>query len=320
MLHTAWPVAEANFVRHWQQQQNRTGSRPQIVEMPAPLDISTAWPSREESGTVESIAAAGAQVDLNRVVPLSNFQRLRSDWTMPAALADVSLSTDAAWQGAVGDLADEEDLPAFQRPQGSWRARGFGTVLHAFLEPLANILALNADSSAQERSIDALRPAIRSQLLSNGHPPQEAGTDAGRIVAALHSVAADQVGRWILSRHTAPSPLGTEILTNRGFEIPLTAMHRNVLRSIRVDRMFLAGGEPENSSADTLWIVDFKTASHGAAQLEEFLANEREQYAEQMQLYGDIARIVFPETRNLRLGLYYPLLTRLVWWPHESER
>lgn len=99
----------------------------------------------------------------------------------------------------------------------------------------------------------------------------------------------------------------------------MTAIHRNVLRSIRVDRMFVSGATPTSSDTDTLWIVDFKTASHGAGQLEEFLTKEREQYAEQMQLYGDIARIVYPGTHNVRLGLYYPLLARFVWWPYEAE-
>jgi hypothetical protein len=64
--------------------------------------------------------------------------------------------------------------------------------------------------------------------------------------------------------------------------------------------------------------VDFKTASHGTGQVEDFLNKEQEQYTEQMQLYGDIARTIYPESREVRLGLYYPLLSRFVWWPHVS--
>ncbi|MGA7706685.1 MAG: UvrD-helicase domain-containing protein [Acidobacteriaceae bacterium] len=314
LLHTAWPVAEANFTRHWRTQQDGVASGGVVVEMPARTEVFT---TSLLTGKVESIAAAEDLPGSNRVVPLSNFQRLRSDWNPPAALADIPMSSAPAWQDGIGDPDNDDDTSPFQRPQGSWRARVFGTVLHAFMEPLADILKQNSDESTRVRSIDALSQPIRLQLLSSGHPPKEAARDAARIVAALRNVAADEHGRWILSEHSVPSGKETKAVLSRGFEVSLTAMHGNGLRSIRVDRMFIAGAAPMDSDTDTLWIVDFKTASHGAGQVDEFLAKERELYAEQMQLYGDIARIVYPETRNLRLGLYYPLLTRFVWWSSE---
>ena len=319
LLHTAWPVAEANFIRHWRGQQDRAASGAEVVEMPVRKEISMGWPSSDRPGQMESIAAAADSGGSTRVVPLSNFQRLRSDWKAPEAPVDIPMPEVPVWQEGLSDSIDEEDSPAFQRPQGSWRAREFGTVLHAFLEPLANILQQNSEASAQARSIDALSQPIRLQLLSSGHPPNEATRDAARMVAALHKVAADDHGRWILSEHCAPFGEGPATVLSRGFEVPLTAIHRNILRSIRVDRMFVAGEAPTSSDTDALWIVDFKTASHGAGQVEEFLAKEREQYEQQMQLYGDIARIVYPGTRHVRLGLYYPLLARFVRWPYVAK-
>ncbi|HTU50909.1 MAG TPA: UvrD-helicase domain-containing protein [Acidobacteriaceae bacterium] len=319
LLHTAWPVAEANFTQYWREQQIGDSGSADVVEMPARTDISPEWPMTGTPGQVESIAAAEDSSNSSRVVPLSNFQRLRSGWKAPEALADIPMPAAMAWQDGVDDSVDDEDSPAFQRPEGSWRARTFGTVLHAFLEPLASILKQNAEASAQARLIDALSQPINLQLLSRGHPPKEAARDAVRMVAALQYVAADEHGRWILSEHSSPSAEEPATALSSGFEVPLTAIHRNVLRSIRVDRMFVAGETPTSSDTNTLWIIDFKTASHGASQLEEFLTKEREQYAEQMQLYGDIARIVSPETRNVRLGLYYPLLARFVWWPYEAK-
>jgi ATP-dependent helicase/nuclease subunit A len=318
LLHTAWPVAEAKVIQHWRGLQDGAASGAEVVEMPAPADSASAFPNRS-SGRLESIAAAEDSREPNRVVPLSNFHRLRSDWKAPVAAADIPAAAAPAWQEAIGDLDNREGSPAFQRPQGSWRARVFGTVLHAFLEPLANILQQDLEASARSLSIDALRQPIRLQLLSQGHPPNEATNDAARIMATLQNVAADECGRWILREHSVPVTEQSATVLGRGFEVPLTAIYCNVLRSIRVDRMFIAGDTPNSTDTNTFWIVDFKTASHGAGQVEEFLAKEREQYAEQMQLYGEIVQLVYPEPRNVRLGLYYPLLARFVWWPYEKK-
>ncbi len=319
LLHTAWPVAEEIFTQHWGERLEREGSGAKIVEMPGVTDSATIWPPSELPGQLDSIAAAGEAGEANRVIPLSNFQRLASEWRPPATLADIPMAPVPSWQEVVGDPAEDEELPAFQRPQGSWRARIFGTVLHAFLEPLANILAQSLEPAMQRRAIDALAQPIRLQLLGSGHPPIEAGKEATRILAALRRVAADEHGRWILAAHPGPLHLEAETFVPEGFEVPLTAIHRNAMRSIRVDRLFVAATTPISLGTDALWIVDFKTASHESAQVEEFLAKEREQYKEQMQLYGDIARIVYPETRETRLGLYYPLLPRFVWWPYEAD-
>ncbi len=318
LLHTAWPVAKTNFIQHWSQQQDRDRTSAEIVEMPVGPDVSTEWPIRDAAGQVDSIAAAEDTSQSSRVIPLSNFQRLRFAWKAPEALADIPLAAPSQEEADEFDL--EDSAAFFQRPQGSWRARVFGTVLHAFLEPLANVVQQNVDASEQARLIDALHQPIRLQLLSNGHPPKEAVGDATRIVTALHHMAADKDGRWILSEHNAPSIAQGSSLLHRGFEVSLTAVHRNILRSIRIDRVFVAGADPTSFGTDALWIIDFKTASHGAGKIEEFLAMEGEQYQEQMQLYGDIARLIYPEIHSLRLGLYYPLLARLSWWPYAVEQ
>jgi ATP-dependent helicase/nuclease subunit A len=313
LLHTAWPVAEAFFARHWNERKQQSQAGGKIIEMPPAADVFTPW----QPGELESIAAAGQTVEAGRVIPLSNFQRLRSEWKPPDALADIPMAPVPSWQEVGEDSAAVEDPPTFQRPQGSWRARVFGTVLHAFLEPLANILAQPAAPGAQARSIDALAQAIRLQLMESGHSPLDAGKEATRILTALHGVAADQQGRWILAARPSATVATSEV--GRGFEVPLTAIHRGGIRSIRVDRIFVAGLAPMTPGSETLWIVDFKTASYGASQVEEFLAKERDQYAEQMQLYGDVARNVYSEYGEVRVGLYYPLLSRFIWWPQVAN-
>ena len=253
LLHTAWPVAEAIFAQHLSERLDYGRGASKIVEMPS---ASAVWPSSKLSNRLESIAASGDAKDVNRMIRLSNFHRLPSDWQPPATFADIPMTPASTQFAEIGEDVGEEMLPVFQRPQGSWQARVFGTVLHAFLEPLANILAQNAEPETQARAIDALVQPIRLQLLSSGHPPMDAGKEAARIVAALHDVAADENGRWILAIH--PSPLFPEQgpSSSLGFEVPLTGIFRNAIRSVRVDRMFLAGAASHDQRYGSL--VDYR--------------------------------------------------------------
>jgi hypothetical protein len=86
-----------------------------------------------------------------------------------------------------------------------------------------------------------------------------------------------------------------------------------------MDRVFFAGAMPLDAGNDFLWIIDYKTATHGREGLDEFLAEERTKYEAQMSAY---ARMMSDrvEAGMLRAGLYYPMLARLVWWaPSTAE-
>ncbi len=114
----------------------------------------------------------------------------------------------------------------------------------------------------------------------------------------------DPVGRWILKVH--------EDATS---ELALTSWEER-RSGVRLDRVFWAGDEPLSEGRDYLWIVDYKTATHGREGMEEFLAEERAKYEAQMNAYAQMMKDRALEGR-LRVGLYYPMLTRLVWWTPE---
>jgi ATP-dependent helicase/nuclease subunit A len=88
--------------------------------------------------------------------------------------------------------------------------------------------------------------------------------------------------------------------------------------SVRLDRVFLAGRGPLDAGNDCLWIIDYKTATHGREGVEEFLAEERVKYGAQMEAYARMMQDRV-EAGRLRVGLYYPMLPRLVWWEPEME-
>ena len=66
-----------------------------------------------------------------------------------------------------------------------------------------------------------------------------------------------------------------------------------------IDRTFVENG--------VRWVVDYKSSSHEGGSLEGFLANERERYRGQLEMYAAILK-AGGESREIRKGLYYPAL------------
>jgi hypothetical protein len=95
---------------------------------------------------------------------------------------------------------------------------------------------------------------------------------------------------------------------------------------LRADRTFIAGAQPSvGSSAEAsaeanpetgerLWIIDFKTTEQGSRSAERFEQEELLKYRHQLERYAAVVREFAPEPLPIALGLYYPLLPRLVSW------
>jgi hypothetical protein len=89
------------------------------------------------------------------------------------------------------------------------------------------------------------------------------------------------------------------------------------LRTLRADRVFRAGPAPlDSSSADFLWVIDYKTAEGAVSPL--LLASERAQYAPQLLAYTRALRAVHGPATKFRLGLYYTAIPALDWWDPET--
>jgi ATP-dependent helicase/nuclease subunit A len=233
----------------------------------------------------------------------------QEEFAFPPAFPTIKLRRlPAAWKPPVYAAAppdQERDQETIERPRGSLAARAFGTVVHALLEDLAKLGGIDAAgvSPAIFDEVAGWRARALAILRSTGLPRAEAEQLSGEVVRALEAVLRDPTGRWILGARAGAKN-----------EISWSTWAGEVVQTLRGDRIFHAGATPGSAEETHLWIVDYKTARHGASGIDAFLAEEKEKYARQLESYAEVMRKVQGNDLPLRMALYFPLLTRLVWW------
>ncbi len=168
--------------------------------------------------------------------------------------------------------------------------RHAGTVVHALLQ------------SMKPGQLTMPQPAaIRASLLHVGVSPHQLSETAERVQRALRKTLESERGRWILALHDQLRA-----------EYALSAVVDGEIVHGIVDRTFVVTTNEEA----TRWVVDFKTSSHQGAGLDNFLAEQKRRYRDQMERYAKILR---PLGQPVRLGLYFPLLDRWIEWAAADE-
>ncbi|WP_263366020.1 UvrD-helicase domain-containing protein [Edaphobacter bradus] len=243
-----------------------------------------------ETGVVD-LAAEGRELPTLKRLPLSFTPRERFHATERLASGEPTTSSDRT--------AD------FTRPEGSFEARAFGNAVHALLEVLARRLGAGEQPEALLNEVAGWKNRITLLLRAEGLSQAAVARLQPEVMTALGKTLRDPAGLWILAAQEEAAS-----------EYELTAW-TDRLQNVRLDRTFVAGTEPHGDGNRCLWIVDYKTGSHGPSGVDQFLAKEREKYGPQMETY---ARILGTSAggRELRLGLYYPMLSRLIWWKPEG--
>jgi ATP-dependent helicase/nuclease subunit A len=245
--------------------------------------------------------------------PTQEWAPQQAEFVFPPASPTIQLRRlPADWkplQYASAAEVPEKNLGTVERPRGSLAARAFGTVVHALLEDLTRLPGIDAAgvSPAVLEELRGWRPRAMAMLRAAGLPRAEAEPQSAEVVRALQGVLQDGKGRWILGARASAQ-------SETSWSGWATAEGSEVVRTLRGDRIFRAGATPCSAEETHLWIVDYKTARHGAAGLDAFLESEKEKYLPQLEAYAGVMRKVHGENQQLRLALYYPLLTRLVWW------
>jgi ATP-dependent helicase/nuclease subunit A len=270
--------------------------------------LSAAWPAAQRHFSPQARAAVlpmerPASVDEVYIGEMAAQQNNEP----PALLQRLPLNFDARARFAAAVQLDYEETGAaerlfdFSRPEGSFEARALGNAIHAFLEVLARRIRDGARSENLVVEVEGWDRRIKAVLRGEGLPPSTIAQLQPQVMTALKNTLRDADGVWILAaQEDAESEYG------------LTAWEERA-RSVRLDRIFRAGGEPRAEGKGCQWIIDYKTTAHGPHGLERFLEEERRKYGPQMETYARMMQASDAEG-ELRLGLYYPMLPRLVWW------
>jgi ATP-dependent helicase/nuclease subunit A len=260
-----------------------------------------AWPSLEKEfvrawSEQEPAKPAPAQQQPELPFPpMISLNRLPADWKPQEQATTVQ--------------PGDEIREIIERPRGSLATRAFGTAVHALLEDLARLPGIDVGGvpPAVLAEIGGWRPRALALLRSAGLARSEAERQSAEVVRALQTVLRDATGRWILGARAGAQ-------TETSWSGWAASEGGEVVRTLRGDRIFRAGATPCSREETHLWIVDYKTAQHGASGLDAFLEDERAKYLPQLEAYAGILRKVDGENLPIRLALYYPLLTRLLWW------
>jgi ATP-dependent exoDNAse (exonuclease V) beta subunit len=212
-----------------------------------------------------------------RSIP-QRIRRLVSGWQAPAVPPSVRWLVPAV-------SAPQDGRPGVEFDWASEAARHVGTIVHRYLQRMAEEGAARWNAAR----ITALRPVLRAALRAEGVPAAELDQAGARVDEALRGVLADERGRWILDSTHAEATS----------ELRLSAHLDGQVVHVALDRTFV-------DAQGTRWIVDYKTGTHEGGDPEAFLDREQERYREQLERYAKIMAGL--DSRPVRVALYFPLL------------
>ncbi|MGG7054926.1 UvrD-helicase domain-containing protein [Nitrosomonas sp. ANs5] len=179
-------------------------------------------------------------------------------------------------------------------------ARLVGLVVHRLLQRIGT----TGIEALDQHDLSRLEHAGRSLLRQLAIEPQYLDAAAQQVAVALKAICVDDpVGRWILSgRHEDMHCEWALSVSGNGAEAFLNT----------IDRSFV-------DAAGTRWIIDYKTGTHTGSGIEEFIDREQLRYRSQLERYAEILSQM--EDRPIRLGIYFPLLSKWREWtypPHST--
>ncbi len=169
----------------------------------------------------------------------------------------------------------------YQRKQSGFKlpdhqARFLGTVIHELLQYLCQL----GTSWWHEKSDDAKENFLTMRFKQLGMQTCDIPSNIEYALRAIQHTLSDARGLWIIQKHW-----------HAASELKLTAVIHQKVKSLTIDRTFV-------DDKNIRWIIDYKTSTPDSIDLEK--------YREQLENYAAAMHIM--DTRQIKMGLYFPLI------------
>ncbi len=245
------------------------------------------WPTHEKFIETKLGQPSESQpTTLSHTVTSPQFERIPATWQRPKW-------REVESRDLMNNTVSKELEPPFD--WASDLIRCVGIVVHQQLYRFA----LGTEEITREDRLNSIAildvPYLLNQLGVTKENQQAGATLAKQ---ALVNCVTDEVGQWLLSPHREGAA-----------ELALTSHLKPEIRRLVIDRTFV-------DEQDVRWIVDYKVSRHEGENLEGFLDQEQERYRTQLDLYGACMRTL--DDREIRLGLYFPLMKAWRTWSYKS--
>lgn len=230
------------------------------------------WRGERDEIIVTDSATRERDIQLHRV-PL--------EWSPPQLPPDIACTAE---EGPGAEPQQESTVSDLVWRAGQ-SARAAGVVVHAMLHRLAT-----EGKEFWLKASQKQREALLLALFMDTGVPDPNSEAVSRAAEAVDRILSDERGCWLLDRHE-----------HAECELSLSGFDGDAIIGVRIDRTFV--------TADNVrWIVDYKTATHEGADLEEFLGGQEKLYRPRLERYARMMNAW--DGRPVRAALYYPLLQR----------
>ena len=205
----------------------------------------------------------------------------------------VNIDTDPFGGSA---MRNKISLDALEFEWAGITARQIGIVAHYIFQSLDDLIKHHSTREIIDRSLKYARARFRSMGVSVGNM----NLALQRTETGLNNILSGERGQWLFNTSHCLVQRELELFPGGGFGD----------KKIIIDRTFV-------DAVGIRWIVDYKTGYHDGSDVDGFIESETLRHKPQLDYYASVLSL--EEHREIRLGLYFPLLDRWKEWPYDQR-